>query len=100
MDEAETDCTHPIEQEHEDEGCHRRNLPGGDRTESFDRMQAVFTCVHQVIEDIDAAGEQAETGKQDCNVPQPVRVPYLLCKKHGKEQEDVFYPLGRAHQKK
>jgi len=63
-------------------------------------MQAVFTRIHQVVENIYTTGEQAETGKQDCNIPQPVRISYLLCKKHGKEQDDVFYPLERAHQKK
>ena len=63
-------------------------------------MQAVFTRVHQIVENVYAAGKQTETGKQDGNIPLPVYVPYLLCKKHGKEQDDVFYPLGGAHQKK
>ena len=60
-------------------------------------MLPIFFNVHQVVHNVDAAGQQAEGKKDQGGLQQKIQVQQLAIEYQGGIDDDTFYPLARPH---
>jgi len=72
-------------------------LPGGQRTVALARVEAVAFDVHQVVDQVDGAGHQAEQNEGGYHARQRLSLGELLVEQDGGEDEAILRPLDGPH---
>jgi hypothetical protein len=62
----------------------------------LERVQAVRLAVHEIVEQVDDAGQRAEDGERGHRAGDRIRVEQLLAEDQPREDDQVLRPLVRT----
>jgi hypothetical protein len=88
-------CEH--EQGPNDYGGSRSQLPGGNGTQAFDRMEAIGISVSDIINEIKAAAQQTEGQRRQYRARYRSRFEQFAAEDETGENDAILEPLGGPH---